>query len=82
MNLFVFKNKSNNCIYNVGSSNSISIYGLAKKFAKISDKKIQYKEIKDLRIDDYYVPNINKIQKNYKIKKFRKLESSILRTIK
>ena len=82
MNLFVFKNKSNNCIYNVGSSDLISIYGLATKFSKISNKKIQYKEIKNSRVVDYYVPNIDKIKKNYKLKKFRKLESSILRTVK
>ena len=82
MNLLVFKNKSNNCIYNVGSSEPISIYGLATKFSKISNKKIQYKEIKNSRVVDYYVPNIDKIKKNYKLKKFRKLESSILRTVK
>ena len=82
LNLLVFKNKSNNCIYNVGSSDPISIYGLATKFSKISNKKIQYKEIKNSRVVDYYVPNIDKIKKNYKLKKFRKLESSILRTVK
>jgi nucleoside-diphosphate-sugar epimerase len=85
MHLIVKKNKTNNNIFNIGSDKAISIMQLAKKISKITNTNIFFNKKSASKMIDYYVPNIDKIKKNYQIKNVIKLENSlskILKTIK
>ena len=81
MHLIVGKNKTKNNIFNVGSDRAISIKQLAEKIAKISHKKIYYNNKIKSNLFDYYVPNINKIKKNYPLKKIITIEKSLLKNL-
>lgn len=74
-------------IYNVGSSDSISIYDLAKKIKTItsSNTNIVVKGDSNDSVGNLkrnvYVPNVSKIKKDLKVNVYHSLDDSILRTI-
>lgn len=82
MQLIVKRNITNNNIFNIGSDKAISIMQLAKKISKISNISISYNKKSTSKLIDYYVPNIDKIKKNYQIKKTIELENSLLKILK
>ena len=82
MCLMIKKNHTTNNIFNIGSDKPISITELAKKISKISNIKISSNKKNISSVFDYYVPNINKIKKNYSIKKIIKFDKSLLKIIK
>lgn len=84
--LTMLLNTNDKSIYNVGSSNEISIYNLAKKVSNCI--KGYNKNIKILTKPNYdipspkYIPNNTKIIKELKVKENFDIETSIKRTIK
>lgn len=81
MKLLVNKNLSKNPIYNVGSDKHISINDLTKKISKDYNLLVDDKEKFMPNIFDYYVPNIEKLKKNYKNIKFQNINYSIIKSI-
>ena len=81
MKLLVNKNLSKNPIYNIGSDKHISINNLTKKISKNYKLLINDKEKLMPNIFDYYVPNIEKLKKNYKNIKFQNINDSIIKSI-
>lgn len=83
--LTMLLNANNKSIYNVGSSNEISIYNLAKKVSNCV--KGYNKDIKILTEPNYdmpapkYIPNNTKIIKELNVKENFDLDNSIKRTI-
>ena len=69
-----------NPIFNIGSDVEISINELANKIANLFKLKI-IKPIKKNDIIDYYVPNIQKFKRYYKIKFSENLNKSIIKSI-
>jgi len=67
-------------IYNLGSDDPISIEDLAIKLGNLYNIQVKRKNISKVGVD-YYVPNINKFKKDFKLK--RKLNSftAVLRMI-
>lgn len=68
-------------IYNFGSDIPITVYKLAKKIGKYFDQKNIILLNNSKRID-YYVPYIDKLKKNFKLKINISLDKAILKTIK
>ena len=78
----ILKSSNKKCpIFNVGSDREINLRVLGKKIAKIFNKKIRLKKIKDLDTD-YYVPSINKARKTLKLKISINLNDSLNSFIK
>jgi len=69
-----------NPIFNIGSDVEISINELANKIANLFKLKI-IKPIKKTDIIDYYVPNIQKFKRHYKMKFTENLNKSIMKSI-
>ena len=80
LKLAVEKNKSISPVYNVGSDKPISIYKAACEFSKISGLPLS--SINNKNINDIYLPNIDKLRKNYKLGNFLGFRSAIVRSIK
>ncbi len=76
-----YKFSKNYEIYNFGSDIPITIHKLAKKIGKYFDQKNIILLNNSKRID-YYVPYIEKLKKNFKLKINISLDKAILRTIK
>ena len=81
MILLVNKNNSKTPIYNVGSEEHISIYSLTKNISKDYNLLIENKEKVTSNLLDYYVPNIQKLKKNYKNIKFTNIQDSIIKSV-
>jgi nucleoside-diphosphate-sugar epimerase len=64
-------------IYNVGSNEEISIDNLAKMIGKKYNKKLIFNKNMKKKIEDYYVPSINKAQKELGLSIKKKLSDSI-----
>ena len=80
--IIILKNSNKNCpIYNVGSDEVINLRILAKKIAKIFNKKLRLKKLNKLQ-SDYYVPSINKAKKLLKLKVSINLNDSLNSFIK
>lgn len=77
----ILLSKKNREIYNVGSDEKINMKKLANYISKLSKKiKINIdKNSKDKEIS-FYVPNINKVKKHFKIKIKNNLKNSIRKT--
>ena len=73
----------NNSIYNVGSEECVTIYKLAKKISKFSDKKTQIivknKNIKKKK--NIYAPSTKKIRKELNLTSDVNLEKAIKKTL-
>jgi len=76
----LFKANKKCPIYNLGSDDPISIEDLAIKLGNLYNIQVKRKNILKVGVD-YYVPNINKFKKDFKLK--RKLNSfnAVLRMI-
>ena len=77
----ILLSKKNHEIYNVGSDEKINMKKLANYISKLSkkikiniDRNCKYKE------KSFYVPNINKVKKHFKIKIKNNLKNSIRKT--
>tara|TARA_B100000902_G_C27225227_1_gene871801 strand:- start:359 stop:1246 length:888 start_codon:yes stop_codon:yes gene_type:complete len=68
-------------IYNFGSDKAITIYELANKIGKYYNFKNVFLLNKSNKLD-YYVPSINKLKKNFKVKINVPLNISIMKSIK
>ncbi len=80
--IIILKRSNKKCpIFNVGSDKAINLRLLGKKIAKIFNKKIKLKKIKNLDTD-YYVPSINKARKALKLKISINLNDSLNSFIK
>ena len=80
--LTILKNSNKLCpIYNIGSDKEIELKKLIKKIASKFGKKNKFQNYTTQKID-YYVPSINKAQKNLKLKITINLNHSINSTIK
>ena len=80
--IVILKKSNKNCpIFNVGSDKAINLRLLGKKIAKIFNKKIKLKKIKNLDTD-YYVPSITKARKILKMKISINLNDSLISFIK
>ena len=78
----ILKNSNKRCpIFNVGSDKEINLRILAKKIAKIFNKKLKLKKLNNLQTD-YYVPSINKAKKLLKLKISINLNDSLNSFIK
>ncbi len=56
-------------IYNVGSDKAETLFDISKKLSSYYDLNLNYKIPKTkLKIDDYYIPLIDKVKKYYKLK--------------
>ena len=67
-------------IFNIGSSEGISIYELSKIMSKYYEKKISLQDkLKKSKVSelDYYVPNIEKLKIKLKIKNLITIRKSI-----
>ena len=77
----LLKNKKNFDIYNVGSDDKITIHELGKVLAKKYKTKFKSNYEKS-KIHDYYIPNIKKVKKAFKLNvKYKSLES-VFKTIR
>ena len=74
------KRTHQNPIFNIGSDVEISINKLASKIANLFKLKV-IKPIKETNTIDYYVPNIQKFKRYYKIKFSENLNKSIIKSI-
>ena len=68
-------------IYNFGSDKAITIYELANKIGKYYNFKNVFLLNKSNKLD-YYVPSINKLKKDFKVKINVPLNISIMKSIK
>ena len=80
--LTILKNSNKLCpIYNIGSDKEIELKKLIKKIASKFGKKTKFKNYTTQKID-YYVPSIDRAQKDLKLKITINLNHSINSTIK
>ena len=78
----VLISSNNNCnIYNVGSDKAISIWQLASYFSKKFNIKFIYPK-QEMKKFDFYIPNIKKIRKKFKINITTDIKKQIDKTLK
>ena len=80
----IVKNSRENTItYNVGSDETIELYKLAKKIAKLSKNKVEIvSQTYDTKKVDKYVPIIRKTKNDLKIKILYNLNKSLKKCLK
>ena len=80
--IVILKNSNKNCpVFNVGSDREINLKLLGQKIARIFNKKLKSKNIKNTK-NDYYIPSITKAKKLLKLKISINLNDSLNSFIK
>ena len=79
----VKNSKKNTTVYNVGSDETIELYQLAKKIAKLFKNKVKIiGQTYDTKKVDKYVPLIRKTKNDLKIKILYNLNKSLKKSLK
>lgn len=77
----LFDSSENKKIFNIGSDHRVDIRKVALKLSKKFNLKVKMKILNKKKIDDTYIPNINRFRKKYKYKKNLDSYKSIIKTI-